>query len=184
MEQHSLGTAEVCIEVLPGDRADIFDMLSAIHDLNYVYAYPAAEESIGAYLKSNGRRARVVTTIPKYTEGSFIDHCKGMATASMRKVGRNNLWGILIDPQDARDRAEDVLGLRAWFLATGVGQKFGVSLGSPEDLSHQMMGLYEFTWSEAFKEFQSFMFWGGNIMLVRGADESVNEKTRNWIELR
>ena len=134
------------------DKETVFDILSAaieggIEYIDTAPAYGDSEHLIGEFLKSNGLRVKLITKIPKFkgTESKyFIDHCKKSAIDSMRELGRGQLWGVLLhDAQNAKDFPDEVMGLRTWFLVTGVSSKFGVSMYQPSDVAHRFLGLYQ-----------------------------------------
>ena len=162
------------------DHETSFDILSAAFDCGIEYidtapTYGEAEHVIGEFLKSNGLRAKIITKIPKFMGTDpklFIDHCKRSAIDSMRALGRNQLWGVLLhDAQNAKDFWNELLGLKTWFLVSGVTSNFGVSLYDPEDLGYRFLGLYQIPMNMMDTRFMEVpkedFFWGGNTIMVR-----------------
>ena len=162
-------------------KETVFDILSAAVDGGIEYIdtapfYGNAESLIGTFLQSNGLKLKVITKIPSY-KGSdrteFTNWCKSSALSSMRSLGRGQVWAVLLhDPQNAKDFPNEMMGLRAWFVATGVVNKFGVSLYEPQDIAHRMMGIYQFPLNMLDTRFirevpQHDMIWNGNTIMVR-----------------
>jgi aryl-alcohol dehydrogenase-like predicted oxidoreductase len=138
--------------------------------------YGEAETIIGNFFRSNPVQVKIITKIPKYKgkdPKEFIDHCKGSAIQSMRNLGRGRVWGVLLhDAQNPVDFPDEVMGLRAWFIATGIVTKFGVSLYEPSDIHHRMMGLYQIPMNLKDTRFirelpKDDFFWNGNTIMVR-----------------
>jgi len=192
-------------------KSTAFEVLSAAFDngiehIDTAPFYGEAESIIGTFLKSNGLKARICTKIPKYTGSDgkgFVDHCKASSINSMRALGRGQLWAILLhDAQNAKDFPAEVMGLRAWFVATGLVQKFGVSLYQPTDIAHRMMGIYQIPLSMKDTRFVQEVppydfFWNGNTIMVRSiylqgkilgkafamqfAKEAIQKRTKNFV---
>jgi aryl-alcohol dehydrogenase-like predicted oxidoreductase len=163
------------------DREKAIEILEAaieggIEYIDTAPMYGEAEDIIGEFLRKRPVIAKVISKVPSYKgkdAKGFIDHCKRFSIESMRKLGRNRLWGVLLhDAQNALDFPNEVMGLRTWYIATGVCQRFGVSLYAPSDIRHRMMGLYQFPLSIMDSRFLSEipewdMFWNGNFLMVR-----------------
>ena len=192
-------------------KSTSFDILSAAFDngiehIDTAPFYGEAESIIGTFLKSNGLKAKICTKIPKFTgtDGkAFVDWCKSSAINSMRALGRGQIWAVILhDAQNAKDFPAEVMGLRAWFVATGLVQKFGVSLYEPSDLAHRNMGIYQIPFSMKDTRFFTDVlpydfFWNGNTIMIRSiylqgkiedratamqfAKEAIQKRTKNYV---
>ena len=138
--------------------------------------YGEAESLIGTFLKANGLHIKCITKIPSYKGNDhkeFVEMAKRSVGMSQRTLGVSNVWGGLIhDPQNAKDFSVAMMGLRAFFVGTGILHKFGVSMYEPSEVSHRMMGIYQIPLSMRDTRFLKQVppldfFWNGNTIMVR-----------------